>query len=157
MAHPDYEEFLAALNARSVRYLVGGAHALALHARPRATKDFDVFIDPSAANAQRAVLAIADFFDGTAPQYVTAETLQDPDVIVQLGVAPVRIDLLCHFGAIRRFDDAWKRRVDADFGGTAAHYLSLEDLIREKRHSSRAQDVADLVALESVLQCRPDE
>lgn len=38
MAHPDYEEFLAELNAKRVRYLIGGAHALALHARPRGAR-----------------------------------------------------------------------------------------------------------------------
>ena len=27
MAYPDFEEFIAALNARSVRYLLIGAHA----------------------------------------------------------------------------------------------------------------------------------
>jgi hypothetical protein len=111
MAHPDYEEFLASLNARGVRYLVGGAHALAFHARPRATKDIDVFIDPSVDNAERALEAIADFFDGTAPQYVTLATLRDPETIIQLGVAPVRIDLISHFGSIPEFGDAWDRHI----------------------------------------------
>ena len=41
MAFPDYEEFIAALNARGVRYLIVGDHAVAYHAHPRATKDLD--------------------------------------------------------------------------------------------------------------------
>ncbi len=123
MAHPDYEEFVAALNAHGVRYLIGGAHAVAFHARPRASKDIDIFIDPSLANARRALAALADFFGGAAPRYVTVETLRDPDTTVQLGVAPVRIDLLSSLAGERAFRTAWKRRVDARFGSVPAHYL----------------------------------
>jgi hypothetical protein len=42
MSSQDYEEFIAALNAHGVRYLVIGAHAVAFHAQPRATKDLDI-------------------------------------------------------------------------------------------------------------------
>ena len=42
MPSQDYEEFIAALNAHGVRYLVVGAHAVAFHARPRATRDLDI-------------------------------------------------------------------------------------------------------------------
>lgn len=61
MAHPDFEEFLACLNASGDRYLIIGAHAVALHVRPRATKDLDVFIDRAAANASRVIAAIRAF------------------------------------------------------------------------------------------------
>jgi hypothetical protein len=149
VAHPDYEEFLAAFNEHGVRYLIGGAHALGFHARPRATKDLDVFIAPTSANARRAAAAVASFFGGTPPKYADAESLLDPNTIVQLGTAPVRIDILSKLGA-GRFQDAWKRRVDARYGTVPAHYLSLEDLIREKEHWRRAQDIADLEVLRRV-------
>jgi len=64
MPFRDYEEFIAALNAHGVRYLVVGAHAVALHARPRATKDLDVLIDPTPANARKALNALRAFFSG---------------------------------------------------------------------------------------------
>ena len=48
MPFQDYEEFIAALNAHGVRYLVIGAHAVAFHARPRATKDLDILLEPTA-------------------------------------------------------------------------------------------------------------
>ena len=44
MASHDYEEFIAALNAHGARYLIVGAHAVAFHARPRATKDLDIVL-----------------------------------------------------------------------------------------------------------------
>ena len=34
MPYPDFEEFLAALNGRRVRYVVGGAHALVVEGFP---------------------------------------------------------------------------------------------------------------------------
>jgi hypothetical protein len=45
MKSRDYEEFVESLNASGARYLIIGAHTVAFHARPRATKDFGVFIE----------------------------------------------------------------------------------------------------------------
>lgn len=55
----DFEELLVSFSAANVRYLIGGAHALALHARPRATKDLDLFVDPTKVNAKRSRRALA--------------------------------------------------------------------------------------------------
>jgi len=153
MAHPDYEEFVAALNAREARYLIVGAHALALHARPRASKDLDIVIAPSKANARRVALAIADFFGGTPPKYASAKHLLDADTIVQLGVAPVRIDILAKLGSTT-FTKAYNRRVEASFGGEPACFIGLEDLIAEKSHWSRPQDLADLEVLGRAMRTR---
>jgi hypothetical protein len=142
----DFEELLASLNARKVRYLIGGAHALALHARPRATKDLDLFVAPTRANAARFIKALADFFGGSPPSYVTVQTLLDPKLIVQLGVAPVRVDVLSHFGTLT-FAEAWRTRVDAKFGPVNAHYLGREQLIAEKTFFDRPQDRADIAVL----------
>ncbi len=62
MASRDYEEFIAALNARGVRYLIEGAHAVAFHARPRATGDLDVLVDPTSRNARKLLAAVRDLF-----------------------------------------------------------------------------------------------
>jgi hypothetical protein len=73
MASRDYEEFIAAFNAHGVQYLLIGAHAVAFHARPRATKDLDILIEPTRANAQKALNALRDFFGGADLNY-TIET-----------------------------------------------------------------------------------
>lgn len=146
MAHRDFEELIIAFNAEAVRYLVIGAHAVAFHARPRATKDLDLYIDPTAINARRVLEALRAFFGGTPPAYSIAD-LVDPDLILQLGVAPVRVDLLSAVAGVRSFAAAWRRRCDGRFGSAPAHYLSLADLIAAKTASSRAQDLADLVSL----------
>ena len=54
----DFKEFFQSLNANGVRYLVVGGFAVALHGHPRYTKDIDVWIDCTAANAKRMVRAI---------------------------------------------------------------------------------------------------
>ena len=77
MLSPDYEEFIAALNAHGVRYLVVGAHAVAYHARPRATKDLDILLDPAPENARRALEALRNFFGGADLGY-GVEDLTDP-------------------------------------------------------------------------------
>ena len=44
MKSRDYEEFIESLKRSGARFLVVGAHAVAFYARPRATKDLDLFI-----------------------------------------------------------------------------------------------------------------
>lgn len=147
MAFRDYEEFIAALDAHGVKYLLIGAHAVALHARPRATKDLDVLLDPAPRNLRRALQALRAFFGGADLGY-SVQDLADPDAIIQLGVAPVRIDLTTAIPGCPDFGAAWARRADAAFGGVTAHFLGLDDLIRAKRATGRLQDRADVRVLE---------
>jgi hypothetical protein len=42
---PDLVEMLSAFEGAGVRYLVIGGHAVSLHARPRSTKDLDLWLD----------------------------------------------------------------------------------------------------------------
>jgi hypothetical protein len=148
MKSRDYEEFVASLNASGARYLIIGAHAVAFHARPRATKDFDVFIEPTPDNAERVLAALRDFLGSDLGLKI--EDLTTPGRMVQLGVAPSRIDLLSRLAGPRDFASAWKARVDAKFGDVDAHYLSLDDLIEEKESAGRDQDRADLRSLRRV-------
>lgn len=142
MASRDYEEFIDALNAHGVKYLIVGAHAVAFHARPRATKDLDIFLDHSRENAERILGALRDFFGGADPGY-TIDDLTDPRWVLQLGVAPVRIDLLLELPGISSFAEAWDRRAEATFGEVTTFYLGLADLIRAKEAAGRPQDRAD--------------
>jgi len=80
---------------------------------------------------------------------VSVEALLDPGVIVQLGVAPVRVDVLSSFATVT-FREAWQKRHDAAFGRVPAHYLGREHLIAEKLHFDRPQDRADIAALRAV-------
>jgi predicted nucleotidyltransferase len=146
MASRDYEEFIDALNAHGVRYLIVGAHAVAFHARPRATKDLDILVDPTPSNARKMLDALRDFFGGADLGY-TVEDVTDPQWIIQLGVAPIRIDVLSHLPESPNFQALWERRVEARFGSVKADYLGLDDLIHAKEVSGRLQDRADVRTL----------
>ena len=146
MPFRDYEEFIAALNAHGARYLVVGAHAVAFHARPRATGDLDVLVDPTVANARKVLAALRDFFGGSDPGY-SVEDVTDRGWILQLGVAPVRIDLMSAIPGLDRFGAAWKRRVDASLGRCPLANISLEELMAAKEAADRPQDRVDLRVL----------
>jgi predicted nucleotidyltransferase len=148
MKSRDYEEFVESLNENGARYLIIGAHAVAFHARPRATKDLDLFIEPTPDNAERVLAAIRSFLGSDLG--LTTEDLITPGSIVQLGVAPSRIDLLSRLAGHPDFESVWRSRIDARFGDVEAHYLSLDDLIQEKQSAGRDQDRADLRSLHRV-------
>jgi len=143
---PDFEEFIASLNAHRVRYLIVGGYAVGFHARPRATKDIDVLIDRTEANARRVRAALLGFLGGGAGN-VTVAKLRNPRTLVVLGIAPIRIDVLTSVDGIASFRAAWKQRVEGSYGSTLAHFVSLDDLIASKRAAGRPQDLADLDVL----------
>lgn len=149
MAQKDYEEFFGLLNSNRVKYLIIGAHAVAFHARPRATKDIDILHEVTPRSADAILKTIREFFGGYDME-LTADDLCNPEAIVQLGVAPVRIDLMGRIAGITCFEDAWTRRVKGKYGDVDVWYLSMEDLIRNKEVSARYQDKADLKYLRRV-------
>ena len=57
----DFVDLLRAFVAHDVRFLIVGAYALALHNRPRATGDLDVWVDATPGNAPRVLQALAAF------------------------------------------------------------------------------------------------
>lgn len=147
MTFLDFEEFLASLNEHRVRYLIVGGYAVGFHARPRATKDIDVLVDRSPANARRTRAALSAFLGTEAPN-ITEAKLVDPRTLIVLGVAPVRIDILTSIDGVPSFGAAWKRRVEGSYGAAAAHFISLDDLIVSKSAAGRPQDLADLDVLQ---------
>lgn len=90
---PDFEGFIRSLNAHRVRYLIVGGYAVGFHARPRATKDIDILVDRTEANARRTRAAIIAFIGGEAPN-ITETKLMSPRALIVLGVDPIRIDIL---------------------------------------------------------------
>ncbi len=142
----DFQELLAALHEAGVRFLVVGAHAMAVHGVPRATGDLDVWIAPDASNAERAWSAVVAFGAPLRAMGVTRDDFGRPDQVVQIGVPPRRIDILTSISGVA-FDEAWPDRVTHDVAGLPIPFLGRELLVRNKRASGRAKDLADLEAL----------
>ena len=143
----DFSEFIACCVAREVRFLIVGGYALAAHGHPRFTKDLDVWVWLDAANAEHLVAALQDFGFGSLG--LTAADFDEPDVVVQLGQAPHRIDLLTSIDGVE-FDDCWPARVAVDVGGMAVPFIDVDHLVINKRASGRLQDLADVEALTDV-------
>jgi len=143
----DWIELLAALNAQGVEYLIVGAHALAAHGHVRATKDLDVWVRPSRENAARVIRALREF---NAPLHDLSEVdLATPGLVFQIGVPPLRIDVITAIDGVR-FEAAWPDRITVRMGETPVFILSRRDLIANKRASGRLQDLADLERLEGL-------
>jgi hypothetical protein len=141
----DFVDLLDAFLRADVRFLVVGAYAFAVHARPRATGDLDIWIEPTAENAGRAMAALGEF--GAPLQQVTAQDFTQPDVVFQIGVAPRRIDILTGLTGLT-FGEAWADRTAHAIGPLEVPFLGRASLIRNKRATGRPQDIADLSYLE---------
>ena len=140
----DWRAFIESLNSNGVEYVVVGAVALAYHGFPRYTGDLDVLVRNSTDNSKRLESALAEF--GLAALGLKAVDFVDSYRVIQLGVAPNRIDLLTSLTGVT-FDEAWADRVETVMEGTRVNFIGREALIRNKRLTGRAQDKADLEAL----------
>jgi hypothetical protein len=142
----DFVEWLHALVAQSARFLVVGAHALAIHGIPRATQDLDVLIEPTPENAIRVWNALAAFGAPMGELQITTADLARDDLAVQLGLPPRRIDLLSSISGVR-FDEAWAGRHEQEVSGKIIPFLGRAATIANKRAAGRVRDLSDLEAL----------
>ena len=142
----DFKDLLAEFNARQVEYLIVGAHALAAHGHVRATQDLDVWVRPDSENANRVMAALRAF--GAPLHDLTVQDLSKPGLIFQIGVEPIRIDVLTVIDGVQ-FDEAWSERINSTFAGEPVAVLSREHLIKNKLAAARTQDLADVERLQT--------
>jgi hypothetical protein len=143
----DFEDLLALLDRHEVRYLIIGGLAFIYHAKPRFTKDIDVWLDPEPGNLARANAALTEF---GSPHLLD---VSDEDEILQLGVAPNRIDLLREAAPLA-FEDAWHRRVEGSYGRARASWIGIEDLLAIKERIDHPRHQEDARVLRLVLERR---
>ena len=143
---PDLVAVLAAFADEHVRYIVIGGHAVGVHARPRSTKDLDLWLAHEPGNVARAARALQRC--GAPAQIVDALRTATRDEIVWMGRAPARVDFLFTIPGVS-FDDAWPRRVVLETDGVTVNVIGKADLIVNKRAVGRAQDKRDVRAMEA--------
>jgi hypothetical protein len=143
----DFLDLLIELSAAKVRFMVIGGYAVGVHGHPRATKDLDVWVEPTLDNAKRVIAALRAF---KAPLGdLTAEDLATPGIGFMMGRPPSRIDILTKIAGLE-FHGSWSRRVLRRFGGVECPVISLDDLIVNKRAAARPQDLVDAEKLERI-------
>ncbi|HEY5922174.1 MAG TPA: hypothetical protein VIV11_10910 [Kofleriaceae bacterium] len=141
---PDWSEFIDLLLRHRVKFLLIGAHALAVHGQPRATLDLDVFVEPSVVNARRLGAALADFgFSAGAREW---RRFVEADRMMTLGREPLRIDILNKISGVT-FATAWKNSLRVELDGRRIRVIGLRELRRNKRASARTKDLLDLALL----------
>ena len=143
----DFQEFVKLFVAHEVEFLIVGGYALAAHGHPRYTKDLDVWVWLGPENAQRILAAIEEF--GFGDLGLTAADFQEPDVMVQLGREPQRIDILTYASGLQ-FSDAYKNRVYVTIGNVDVPFISIDDLRTNKMATGRPRDLADAADLPKV-------
>lgn len=143
----DWFDLLAALLDMRARFLVIGAHAMAVHGVPRGTQDLDVWIDPTPANVERVWTALVAFGAPLKSLGISRVDLERPGNVIQLGLPPNRIDLLTSISGLTDFADAWSTRAEHDVRGRRIPFLGRAALIRNKRATARHKDLADIEAL----------
>ncbi len=142
--NPDYRDLFRIFSEENVEYLIVGAHAVAYYTEPRYTKDLDIYIRPTQANARKVWRAL-ERFDAPLTD-VTQEDFTDEKLVYQIGVEPNRIDIMMGVTGID-FDSAWKNRVESTYGSVPIYIICREDLKKSKRAAGRAQDLLDLEKL----------
>lgn len=142
----DFRELLACFAQHDVRHLIVGGWALAAHGVPRLTKDLDVWVWPDQRNAESVLRALEEF--GFADLGLTSGDFTTPDVVVQLGYPPNRVDLLTTPSGVD-FDTCWNERLDVELDGLRVPFIGLEGLKTNKRATGRAQDLVDVRSLEA--------
>jgi len=140
----DYEELFKELNAHGVKYLVVGAHAVIYYTRPRATKDIDLWIPPELNNPKKVYQALRRF--GAPLRGVSPADFTDKEMIYQIGVAPVRIDILMSVKGLSA-KEAWNRGTKSRYGKVPISLLAKEDLIQAKEAVGRPADLNDIKQL----------
>ena len=142
----DFKELLALFNANHVEFVIVGAYALAFHGAPRFTGDLDLLVAPDPENAERVLRALDAF--GFGGLQLGAKDFSEDDRIVQLGVPPVRIDLMTSITGVA-WDRVWDGKARGFYDDIPVFFLGRAEFIANKKATARPQDLADVFALES--------
>jgi hypothetical protein len=140
----DFKELLELFNEREIECIIVGAYALAFHGAPRFTGDIDIYVRPTPENAARILDALAAFGFGSLG--LKAEDFQRLGQVVQLGVPPVRIDLVTSLTGVT-WEEASAGKAPGKYGDVDVYYLGRDQFIQNKRAIGRKKDLADLEAL----------
>ena len=140
MLNRDYKEMLSLLLDNGVEYLLVGAYALATHGFPRATADIDIFVKPDPENASKLYKTLEKF--GAPLENVSPDDFAEPGIILQIGVAPRRIDILTKIDGMS-FDEASEGKEIIEIEGLMIPVISRQNLVINKLATGREQDKID--------------
>ena len=140
----DFKELLALFNEHKVKYVIVGGYALAFHGAPRYTGDIDILVKSDKQNAQHILTALDNF--GFKSMGLTIADFEKAEMVIQLGVAPVRVDIITSLTGVS-WEQAYSNRAEGRYGNIPVNYIGRDQLVSNKRATGRKRDLADLEAL----------
>jgi hypothetical protein len=159
------EPLFDALNRSDVRYVVVGGVATVLHGFARLTADVDLMVDLSPTEARKAIETLVGL--GLRPR-PPVDAMAFADAVVRESwirdkgmrvfslwdpARPMReVDIFVEHPI--EFEALFAHAEIVPLDTTTVRVASIPDLIALKRLASRPQDLADIEALEAILQTR---
>ena len=147
MLNDDYKEILQILSRNKVKFLVVGAYAMGVHGYPRATGDFDIWVDASTENSALIYKSLIEF--GAPLSDITSDTFTEGGIVLQIGVAPRRIDIITQIDGVD-FHSAYGQKFVVELEGVTIPFLSKADLIKNKESTGRDKDKVDVKYLKNI-------
>jgi len=147
LLNSDFRDILSAFCEEKVEFMLVGAYAVAAHGLPRATGDIDLWIESSRENAERIWAALTKF--GAPLTGLSKQDFITPGTVVQLGVAPRRIDILTQITGVN-YEDARRAKLVIDIESIKVPVIGLSHLIQNKTAVGRPQDNADAARLQQL-------
>ncbi len=147
MFNRHFREFLGLLARHDVEHLVVGGYAVGLHGFPRYTGDLDLFVAVNRGNADRLLAVFREF--GFESLGLTPEDFLEPDVVVEIGREPMKIQVLTGIDGVT-FERCLRDRVLVDVDGLQVPFIGFDSLLANKAASPRPKDRIDLEELRRV-------
>jgi len=141
MLNEDYKEMLQILLNNEVKFLIVGAYAMGALGYPRATGDFDIWVESSPENSEKVYNSLLEF--GVPLEQINTEIFMEKGIIFQIGVVPRRIDILTFIDGVE-FGKAYKDKENITIEGITIPFLSKENIIKNKEATGREKDKLDV-------------
>lgn len=139
----DFRDFITALNARQVRYILVGGFSVIVHGYSRTTGDMDIWVERSSDNYKKLKKAFEQFgmpvFDMTEENFLNHPAWD----VFTYGKPPVAIDIMVSVKGLD-FEKAYDRSVAFQDDDLLIRTIHKDDLITAKKSSGRAKDQDDL-------------
>jgi len=137
----EYLNLISLFNEENVEYVILGGHAVIAHGYLRTTGDIDIFVGSDAGNAERILRAL-ERYGFTNNEFEQEDFTKVPSYL-SFSRYDGWIDLM-NFTLGVTFEECYKNRSVFTIQGVPVNFISLPDLIRNKRATGRQQDVRDL-------------
>lgn len=148
MKAPDFEQdffdMIESLESENCKFLIVGGYAMAFNGYIRATGDIDILVKPDKNNSRKVIRALKNF--GAPISGLTASDFEKEGTIFQIGLPPVRIDIITKIDGVS-FNEAFKDRKYYSIKKNKIPYISIDIIIKNKRASGREKDILDIKEL----------